>query len=1090
MNRNDAVRERQHFGRVVILPATYIGSPRYMNARYQDTMAIVRSHGKPDLFVTMTMNPNHVDVLAALLPRQAPSDRSDIIARVFKGMLDMMIKDIKDGIFGRMTAFIYSVEYQARGLPHAHILIFLAQEHRFITSDDIDRVVCAEIPQDNILQDLVLRFMCHGPCGPSYPGAPCMMNGQCSRHYPKDLSQITIWTTTMNHPVYKRQPVDSGAHPWFKSHVYDHGGGHANSQRVVNNAWIVPYNPFLLKKYQMHINVEMCNTAMASKYLFKYITKGPDRAMAKVDQDFEVAPQNGMECVDQDFEPAQDEIKNYEDLQSIGASEACWQTFMFETKHLCPNVQALPIHLENGQRVPFREGEEVLAAHAGPPQTALSMWFHYNRTAHDPSERPALYPDFPKQYVWNTSSKVWTKRKRNQAFQTIGRVYNVRPLMGELYYLRLLRHSNHSLRARSFSDLKIVQRGQPPIATYRDICLKLGILEDDGEWQQAMLEAVHMQFPWTIRQLFCTILEWCNPSDPKALFHTFKENMAEDYERLYNDRPGFSSNLKYTMLALDLERRLTDRNIALESYDYLITTEELRGMCAHFHRRQEEQQLSFQAEEIHYNSEEESAFFEENYAKLDQEQQVFVDRVLSSIENNSGKIFFLDAVAGAGKTFCENILLSCLRGQQRIAIGVATTTGMASTQLKNGRTAQSGLHLPVLTEENCTWHPAGQSQDAQRFRKAELFLWDEATMAHRHLIEAFGRGLRDIMNVDRPFGGKTILLAGNFRQTLPIVKHGSRAQIINATIKRSPLWNENIETHHFLVNRRLRLHGINPNAEHYAEWLLTVGDGTAATTSNGIYDDLITIPKDLLFHGSVDHLANWVYPNLESYNHLDGADWICQRAILTPKNEHVNFINNLMMDRFPGDGSDEIVAQSADTLTQEFENAGIPNEYLNTLNPPGFPPHRLGLKIGMPLILLRNLNPSQGLSNGTKLCLQRIHDHMVEFKIIGGDHDGDIVCLPRILLKPKDGDYPFQWTQRQFPVNTAFAITINNSQGQTLSHVAIYLPEPCFARGQLYTALSRVSQPSRQHSPHDSTLYHFPITQSNKKYCIHGDLRP
>ena len=157
-------------------------------------MAIVRSHGKPDLFVVMTMNPNHVDVLAALLPRQAPSDRPNIIAsRVFKGMLDMMIKDVKDAVFGKMTAFIYSVEYQARGLPHVHILIFLAQEHRFITSDNIDRVVlCAEIPEDNVLQDLVLRFMCHGPCGPSHPAAPCMMNGQCSRHYPKDLSQETI----------------------------------------------------------------------------------------------------------------------------------------------------------------------------------------------------------------------------------------------------------------------------------------------------------------------------------------------------------------------------------------------------------------------------------------------------------------------------------------------------------------------------------------------------------------------------------------------------------------------------------------------------------------------------------------------------------------------------------------------------------------------------------------------------------------------------------------------------------------------------------------------------------------------------------
>jgi PIF1-like helicase len=154
-------------------------------------------------------------------------------------------------------------------------------------------------------------------------------------------------------------------------------------------------------------------------------------------------------------------------------------------------------------------------------------------------------------------------------------------------------------------------------------------------------------------------------------------------------------------------------------------------------------------------------------------------------------------------------------------------------------------------------------------------------------------------------------------------------------------------THQYLVNRQLCLHGTNPEAEHCVQWLLTVGDGTAATSFK------ITIPHDILFHGSVDNLANWVYPNLESYNQLN-RDWISQRAIFTPKNEHVNFINkNLMMYRFPGDGSDEIVTQSADTLTQEFENARIPNKYLNTLNSPVFPPHCLCLKIDMPLILLR-----------------------------------------------------------------------------------------------------------------------------------------
>ena len=133
----------------------------------------------------------------------------------------------------------------------------------------------------------------------------------------------------------------------------------------------------------MHINVEMCNTAMASKYLFKYITKGPDRAMAKVDENKE----------------EQNEIEDYEDLHSVGASEACWRIFTFETNETHPSVQALVIHLENEQDTVFQEGQAHLAAQAGPPETQLTMWFHYNHTQ-DPSVEPyEKYPNFPQNHV-------------------------------------------------------------------------------------------------------------------------------------------------------------------------------------------------------------------------------------------------------------------------------------------------------------------------------------------------------------------------------------------------------------------------------------------------------------------------------------------------------------------------------------------------------------------------------------------------------------------------------------------------------------------------------------------------------------------
>jgi hypothetical protein len=100
------------------------------------------------------------------------------------------------------------------------------------------------------------------------------------------------------------------------------------------------------------------------------------------------------------------------------------------------------------------------------------------------------------------------------------------------------------------------------------------------------------------------------------------------------------------------------------------------------------------------------------------------------------------------------------------------------------------LKLPILYADGCTWNIAAQSAEAALFREAELFIWDEATMAHRYLHEALDKGLQDIMGNDEPFGGKNVIFSGDFRQTLPIVPKGSEAQIVAASLKRSTLWNQ------------------------------------------------------------------------------------------------------------------------------------------------------------------------------------------------------------------------------------------------------------------------------------------------------------
>lgn len=160
---------------------------------YQDAISIVRQLGKPDLFITITCNPNWPEITRQLLPGQSANDRNDIVVRIFKQKRDMICRDIfKNQIFGQHIGHVRSDEFQKRGLPHSHLLIILDPKDKPSTVDDFDSIVSAQLPHpdnDPILFKTISKHMIHGPCGPAFPDAPCMKergkNGvkECSKGY-------------------------------------------------------------------------------------------------------------------------------------------------------------------------------------------------------------------------------------------------------------------------------------------------------------------------------------------------------------------------------------------------------------------------------------------------------------------------------------------------------------------------------------------------------------------------------------------------------------------------------------------------------------------------------------------------------------------------------------------------------------------------------------------------------------------------------------------------------------------------------------------------------------------------------------------
>lgn len=349
---------------------------------------------------------------------------------------------------------------------------------------------------------------------------------------------------------------------------------------------------------------------------------------------------------------------------------------------------------------------------------------------------------------------------------------------------------------------------------------------------------------------------------------------------------------------------------------------------------------------------------------------------------------------------------------------------------------------------------------AQVLKECKLIVWDEISMAHKKSIEALSQTLKDIRKNNDIMGGVLTILAGDFRQILPVLSRSTPADEINACLKSSVLWTH-INKMSLKINMRIQLNNNDEETLIFANQLLELGEGK---TQKDISTNNIIFPKIFChFTTSIEELIENVFPKL----HLNykNKEWLHERAILAPRNEEVNKINQIIQSKIPGETKKY---SSIDIALDEDQIVNYPVEFLNTLEPSGFPPHVLNLKIGSLLILLRNLNPPK-LCNGTRMMITNLFDNLIEAEIISGKFQGEKVLIPRIPLISSDLSFDFK--RIQFPVKLAFAITINKSQGQTLKYVGIYLEKPCFSHGQLYVAASRVGNPNNLYifAPNETT---------------------
>ncbi|XP_035831967.1 uncharacterized protein LOC118481008 [Helianthus annuus] len=601
----------------------------------------------------------------------------------------------------------------------------------------------------------------------------------------------------------------------------------------------------------------------------------------------------------------------------------------------------------------------------------------------DEFARTLRYVQFPGYYVWNAKNRKWNRRKH--PYGSIGRVHYVPPSLGDCYYLRIL--LNHIKGPTYFEDIKTVD-GQV-FKTFKDACFARGLLDDDKEYVNAVKEASTWSTGDFLRTFFVMLLLSNSISHPGDFWSETKSLLCEDI--LYQQRKiiGIADldlqqeELENIYLS-EIEKLLLTNGSTVRNFDDMPSVPD--NYVSSSNNRLIMKELSYDRLALQREH--------DRYVKcLTAEQEKIYKIVMEAIEKGDGG---------------------------EVVLNVASS-GIASLLLDGGRTAHSWFVIPININENsiCSIEPNTELGDL--IKRARLIIWDEAPMTHKHCFKALDRTMRDISRSSqpnmqsKPFGGKVILFGGDFRQILPVIPKGTRTMIVNASLNSSYIWRHCIVLK-LTENMRLRVgcqEADLKEIKEFGEWILKLGDGLLGEENDGEID--IEIPDDLLIHDQVNpisSLISYIYPDMNKF--LWDLTYFQQRAILAPTNEVVDSINKELLESLPGE---EKVYFSSDSLCQSEEESELnmalfPPDVLNNLRLSGLPNHKLVLKVGAPVMLLRNIDQENGLCNGTRLQITKLGKVVIEAKIITRTNIGHHTLISRLKMTPSDKRIPVKISRR------------------------------------------------------------------------------
>ena len=1048
------------------------GSRRNLRKKAQNSLALVSEFGRPTVMITLTANPEWSEIVELLPQGQSAFDRPDIVDLVFKARLEAILHNIRHGhYFGdgnekgsgkKRIVELHVIEYQERGMPHAHIIVKLDSDLLldFLNKENLKRWVDLNIsaclpPDPKEMENptesdkryfvLVRTHMVHKHVHKDAVNT-CFneKTKKCKKGF--DETFVCCWTT-----------FDKRGFPHYKR-LRD------------KDLMVVQHNRQILLDWDGHACIDFAMNTHCVMYMYKYAYKGAKKVR--------------MQLKNADDIGAKDEIALYLRGRKLCSMDAMWRAYQFQTYPApYPRVQAIKTRLPSFVESFRADGKLVpVDAYFARPNTPdfvdLKFTDFYQKYV-IARKQPASHRSFVELLMGFEKPVFIVKRSDDEQHKSITRMEMLFPMSGDIFYLRLIllnRAVNSFEDAYSWNGIKYGSFQQAAVAS--------GVTQEDKEAHECMIEAVTSSTPAELRSLFVILTINGFPTLNCLLDVDIKHPMMDDYLVQLQDR---NESIAFNTMLQDLCRRFQREGKEMSDYGLPMP---------------EETETELDRERVKFPVQsqiDELSRLNSRFPNNVEQQEVF-DLIMSSVKSQSkaspGRIFMIQASAGCGKTNVALKLCAASRAEGKIVKGCCSNGLACSNYPGDFETAHALFLLPVIEEEDkeVDQEPmiSGirfKPERKELLENTDVFIWDEFFSNHRECFEAVYKELNG-------FVGKTVVVIGDFKQILPVVKNGTKDDILNATICSSSLW------HHFQkcflkVNMRLiNLDPSDPDSEaqiqyqgllndvgfgaynsHYAQVIdesdcgskrLTMLTGVKAFETPIPIVPVTDVPLQTAsmprltplpiapIPTSVDtfddsEMLRWLYPNGFDHNAATGS------TILAGSNKRVDDWN----DRISGmNGESELTLFSRDHLCEvddsfHYLEGMVTTEVLNDFTKNSVPPHILKLKKNDICFITRNLSITDGLANNTRVQILNISRYNI--RVLTVSDTPMQANIPRIRFKFRlPYGHSFEMMRVQFPLRRAYAMTFNKCQGQTLKKCLLDLREDVFGHGQLYVALSRV----------------------------------